>query len=228
MKNIFLSAFLAVFAFAPAMTYADAQPRLQTLELRALKAAQVLDEYMAEDHSAIPDRLMAEAECIYVVPSVVRIGFLIGIRTGQGLLSCRVNGAWSNPVFYNITGGSIGLQAGVDLTDLVLVFTNRTALELLARGTLVLGGDLSVSVGPVGRQTEFGTDGLVSAVYSYSRSKGLFAGISFSGSGMGASKRDNAAVYGSGVTAYKLLTTYHVCPPALVGGFLDRLNTYAP
>jgi lipid-binding SYLF domain-containing protein len=226
MKKLFLTVMMV--AFAPFALQANATPRLERLELRAEKAAQVLDAYMSNNLTAIPDRLMAEAECIYVVPDVVRVGFVFGVRTGQGLLSCRANGAWSNPVFYNVTGGSFGLQAGVDLSDVVLVFTNRAALDLLARGTLVLGGDLSNRVGPVGRQTEFGTDGLVSAVYSYSRSKGLYAGLSFQGSGMGASKRDNAAVYGAGVTPLRLLTSQPYGAHMMLNGFLNRLNHYAP
>ncbi|MGE0615039.1 MAG: lipid-binding SYLF domain-containing protein [Bacteriovoracia bacterium] len=204
------------------------QSRYEKAVIRLDKAGIVLDEYMADFKSAIPDELLKKAQCVFVVPSVVKVGFIFGVRTGKGVVSCRTGEGWSNVSFTNITGGSLGLQAGVQVSDLVLVFTNRQAVDILVKGNLQLAGEMSVAIGPLGRDFQAGTEGFKSPVYSYSRAKGLYAGISLAGAVLAPSKKDNREMYGEGITARELLLTYDANPPAPVAEFLGKLEAYSP
>jgi lipid-binding SYLF domain-containing protein len=151
---------------------------------RAAEAANVLDEIMNIPENAVPEQLMARAHGIAVIPHVVKGAFGIGGQWGKGLMSQRSeNGSWSQPAYIEIGGGSFGLQIGVQASDIVLVFTDESGLKGLLKGKVKLGADASATAGPVGRKAEVGTDVLLrSGVFAYSRSKGLFAGISLDGS----------------------------------------------
>jgi lipid-binding SYLF domain-containing protein len=133
----------------------------------------------------IPQSVLADAQGIAIIPGVVKAGFIVGGRVGHGLVYSRLpDGGWTGPVFVHVGGASIGFQAGVEATDLVLVFKTRRSLERILQGKdkLTLGGDASIAAGPVGREVQAGTDGALRAeIYSYSRSRGLFAGVSFEG-----------------------------------------------
>lgn len=161
-------------------------------------ASQTLTEIMAVPAKGIPLALLKDAEAVAIVPRVIKAGFVVGGRRGEGVLLMRNSaGNWGNPLFVTLTGGSIGWQIGVQSTDVVLVFKSRKSLEGFLTGRkFTLGADAAVAAGPVGRQATAGTDiKLQSEIYSYSRSRGLFAGASLDGSVMEINNREDASYY---------------------------------
>lgn len=147
---------------------------------------------------SIPKQLMQKTEGIIIIPGMINAGFVVGGKRGRGIAMVKNdNGTWSNPVFLTLTGGSLGFQAGIQSVDLVMVFLNKTSLLDIGKSSFTLGGDISVAAGPVGRTSSAGTDyKLESEVYTYSRSKGLFAGISVSGSSLDIDQKANNSFYG--------------------------------
>jgi lipid-binding SYLF domain-containing protein len=152
------------------------------------EATEVIDALASITLKGIPPALFKDAQGIAIIPGVIKAGFLIGGRYGRGVFLVRENGAsWSPPTFISITGGSFGLQAGAQSTDLVLLFKTRAGVEriLKGKGKVTLGADLAVAAGPVGRQAEAATDAQLRAeIYSYSRSRGLFAGLALEGAAL--------------------------------------------
>jgi lipid-binding SYLF domain-containing protein len=148
-------------------------------------SSEVLDSIQSIPLKSIPPALLADAQGIAIIPNVIKGGFVVGGRVGHGLvLSRNPDGSWGGPAFVTLGGASVGLQAGVQSTDIILVFKSRTSLErvLKGKGKVTLGADVAVAAGPVGRQAEAGTDAKLKAeIYSYSRSRGLFAGVSLEG-----------------------------------------------
>jgi lipid-binding SYLF domain-containing protein len=200
----FLS-FLAGLTLTLTATQIHAQARE---EGHLLLATQVLDELSATPDTFIPDRLLQRAYAIAVVPDVTKVAFILGGRRGTGAMVIRdKNGRFSNPVFIALTGGSFGWQWGVQSTDIVLVFTTANGVEGITGGKVTLGADASVAAGPVGRQASIATDPNFSAeVYSYSRTRGLFAGISLDGTVLSIDRSANALFYNKpGVTASEIL-----------------------
>ncbi len=171
---------------------------LQTPEVAIVESArQVLDEIMAIPASEIPAALLADAEGIAIVPGLVKGGFIVGVRHGRGVVVVRnEQRAWNAPLFITITGGSIGWQAGVQATDVVLVFKTKNSVQGLMNGKFTIGGDVAAAAGPVGRQAQMATDARLQAeMYSYSRSRGLFAGVALDGAVIQVDARANAAYY---------------------------------
>jgi lipid-binding SYLF domain-containing protein len=170
-------------------------------EARLLTAKQVLSELRAQPDQFIPQRLLERAYGIAIVPDVTKAAFFFGGSRGNGVLVVRgADGRFSDPIFVNVTGGSFGLQWGVQSTDAVLVFTTKRSIEKIASGKLTLGADASVAAGPVGRQTSVATDPTFSSeVYSYSRNRGLFLGIALSGAGITIDGTADARFYNRGV-----------------------------
>jgi len=207
-----------------------AQNDLKNFSERSQNAANVLTEVVGIPEGGIPDELMARAQGIAVIPHVVKGAFGIGGRYGKGLVAQRMaNGKWSTPAFVEIGGGSFGLQLGVEATDLVLVFTNDSGLKGLLKGKVTLGADATVAAGPVGRKATVGTDVLLkSAIFSYSRSKGLFAGVSLDGAALTMDDDANKAVYGKDVTGNGILTAGAVKMNSTVKPFVDVLEKYSP
>ena len=195
----------------------------------AQEAAAVLGELMNIKEDGIPDELMEHAKGIAVIPKVVKAALGIGGQWGDGLMSKRMpNGQWSPPVYIDLRGGSFGLQIGVDATDLVLVFNDEKGIDALVDGKLELGGEASVAAGPVGRKARIGTDiKLESAIFSYSRSKGVFAGVSLGGSVVQIDDSDNEKAYGKKVSAQDLLSG-KVPENQVVLPFLQALRKYTP
>lgn len=157
----------------------------------------VLTEIMAIPARSIPQSLLAGAQGVAVIPNVIKGGFIIGARYGAGVLAIRDNnGHWQAPVFITLTGGNVGFQAGVQATDVVLVFKTRQSVQRILGGKFTLGADAAAAAGPVGRQASAGTDlQLKAEIYSYSRSRGLFAGVSIDGSVLKTDGFANAAYY---------------------------------
>jgi lipid-binding SYLF domain-containing protein len=182
MKRLLFTS-LALFALTLAAAPAPAAPP-QTLQ----SATDVLDELAAIPARCIPPALLANAYGVAIIPRTIKAGFIIGGRGGHGVVLSRDRtGAWGEPVFVNFGGGSIGFQAGIQSTDLVLVFKTRESLNriLEGKGKVTLGADASVAAGPVGRQAEAGTDAVLRAeIVSYSRARGLFAGVALDGAAL--------------------------------------------
>ncbi len=170
---------------------------------RAKDAARVLGEILRIPEDRIPDKLLAEAEAIAVVPNVIKAGFGVGGRRGRGLISIRSpDGTWSNPSFITLTGGSFGFQAGVQSADVILVFRTKRGVDSIVGGKFTLGADASVAAGPVGRSAQASTDERLKAeILSYSRARGLFAGVALDGTRLGIDNKSNQRVYGDGNTA---------------------------
>ena len=185
---------LAGLALAAAAAGAHAQAREQA---RLLTASAILKDFRGSRDAAIPDRLLERAYGIAVIPDMTKLAWFFGGRRGHGVLIVRDrNGRFTSPMFITMTGGSFGLQFGVQLTDVVLVFTTPRGIEGINGGKVTLGADASVAAGPVGRQASAATDaGFKAEVYSYSRSRGAFIGIALDGSAITIDDKADAAFY---------------------------------
>ncbi|RCH54115.1 hypothetical protein DJ568_14635 [Mucilaginibacter hurinus] len=169
---------------------------------RLNKSAEVLTEF-GNMKESIPQELLQKYEGIVVIPNLINAGLGIGGKRGKGVAMVKLaTGKWSDPVFITLTGGSIGFQIGVQSVDLVLVFKNKGVLTKVKNGDFTIGGDIAAAAGPVGRSSSASTDHALDAeIYSYSRSKGLFAGISINGSNLSIDKSSNANYYGADATS---------------------------
>jgi lipid-binding SYLF domain-containing protein len=173
---------------------------------RTERAARVFKEIMDTPDKGIPRDLLQSARCIAIIPGDVKFAFIFGANYGRGVAACRTPTGWSAPMFVAIEGGSVGYQIGGSSTDLVLLFMNQHALESLLGDKFKLGADASVAAGPVGRTASAGTDlRLDSEILSYSRAKGLFAGVSLAGAGFMADKSGDRSMYGHDVDRHEIL-----------------------
>lgn len=199
-------------------------------EATLLNATQVLNELKGAPDQSVPNWLLERAYAVAVVPEVIKVGLILGGRRGSGaMVMRRPDGGWGNPIFINLTGGSFGFQWGVQSTDVVLVFTSKASVEGLVGGKVTLGADASVAAGPVGRQTAAATDiGLNAQVYSYSRSKGLFLGVSLDGSALTIDNSANEAYYGKpGVLASELTAPNAPRAPESAAQFIAAIGGIA-
>jgi lipid-binding SYLF domain-containing protein len=232
--SIGLLSLLVVFAFANPVASQQskklADVKKSTEAERATEAADVLTQIMNIPENAIPDELMARAHGIAVIPHVVKGAFGLGGQWGKGLMSQRrEDGSWSPPAYIAIGGGSFGLQIGVQATDVVLVFTAEDGIKGLLKGKVKLGADASATAGPVGRKAEVGTDVLLrSGIFAYSRSRGLFAGVSLDGSVVTIDDSANRRVYGNEVAGEQILLGKGVRSNVTVEPFLNALQKAAP
>ncbi|KIP80407.1 SH3 domain-containing-like protein 1, partial [Stenotrophomonas maltophilia] len=199
---------------------------------RARNAVRVLAEIQEIPEQGIPDKLLDEGHAVVVIPDTIKAGLVIGGRRGHGLMSVKMpDGSWSNPVFMKLTGGSIGFQAGVQSSDVVLVFRNERSLDNLVNGKFTLGADAGVAAGPVGRNAAAATDGQLKAeIWSWSRARGLFAGVALDGAVLQIDDAANLDAYGSGTTPRMIFEGRAAGAPSMdVVAFRDRLEeaTYA-
>ncbi|HXW15205.1 MAG TPA: lipid-binding SYLF domain-containing protein [Terriglobia bacterium] len=164
---------------------------------RIQDSAQIFEEIMGAPDRAIPQDLLDSAQCIAIIPSEMKIAFFVGGNYGKGLVTCRAAKSWSAPFFVAVTGGSFGFQWGGSSTDIILVFRGRRGLQKLLSDKFRIGGDVSAAAGPVGRSAAAETDiELRAEILTYSRSRGLFAGISLSGAVVKPDDNGNKALYG--------------------------------
>ena len=179
-------------------TTAKSQDTVDKQEEKIEASIKVMKDF-GDMKESIPQDLLKITQGIIIVPKLINAGFVLAGKRGKGIAMVRSeDGTWSNPVFVTITGGSVGFQIGVQAVDLVLIFKDRETLQNIGKGSFTLGGDISVTAGPVGRSSTASTDYKLEAeVYSYSRSKGLFAGISLGGSAIAVDAKANAAYYGN-------------------------------
>ena len=211
-----------------ANTAAAAQRDVEDESSQSDKAARVFREIMDTPDKGIPRDLLEKAECVAVFPSVIQAGFIVGGRGGRGVASCRTTQGWSAPAFFTLGGGSVGLQIGAQSTDFVMLFMNTDGLESLLSNEFTLGGDASVAAGPVGRQAGASTDLVLEAkILSYSRSKGLFAGLELKGVVVKPDTGDMRDVYGAGVTAKDVLKDNKLTAPSTVQAFPAALGNYS-
>ena len=172
---------------------------------QSAKAARVFDQIMATREKSIPGDLLDRAEAVAVFPGVIKAGVIVGGRGGSGVISRRVSGGWSAPAFFDLAGGSIGLQIGASSTDFILLFMNENAVDSLLKDKFEIGGEGSAAAGPVGRSASASTDARMNAqILSYSRSKGAFAGLELKGVVIKPDNEDNLQVYG--MNAHDILT----------------------
>jgi SH3 domain-containing YSC84-like protein 1 len=177
-------------------------------------SSEVLNEIMATPDKSIPGGILAGASCVVVIPSYKKGAFVVGAQYGQGVATCRTeSGKWSAPVCVELTGGSFGFQAGGQATDLVLVAMNQKGLQSMLKNKVKLGADAAASAGPVGRNAQAGTDWKMNAEFlSYSRSKGLFAGIDLDGTVLSQNHDATAALYGSSIPFETVLSGKEATP----------------
>jgi SH3 domain-containing YSC84-like protein 1 len=194
---------------------------------RVQAAADVLNQIESAPDSGIPREILSKAECVAVVPSLLKGGFIVGAKYGRGLASCRAPKGWSAPAFFMTTGGSVGFQIGGQAVDLVMLIMNNDGMQHLLSSQFALGADASVAAGPVGRHAEGNTDWKMRAqVLTYSRARGVFAGVSLNGAVIKQDKDATREFYGHMVT-FKAALTGEVDPPPAANPFLTMLANWA-
>ena len=193
---------------------------------RTQKSAQVFKEIMNTPDQGIPSNLLESAKCVAIIPGDKKFAFIFGGSYGRGVATCRTEHGWSAPLFVAIDSGSVGYQIGGSSTDIVMLFMNDHALQSLMNDKFKLGADASVAAGPVGRNAAASTDLKLNAeILSYSRSKGVFAGVSLDGAMMQADKSGDKAMYGNDVNRHEILDG-KVAVPASALGLVEELRGY--
>jgi lipid-binding SYLF domain-containing protein len=184
-----------------------------TLDGRLVSARDVINEVMATPDKGIPQSILAGASCVVVIPSFKKGAFIVGAQYGQGVATCRTPNGWSAPVFVQLAGGSFGFQIGGQSTDLVLVAMNQNGLQDMLKSKFKIGGDAAAAAGPVGRNAQAGTDWKLNAEFlTYSRSKGLFAGIDLDGTVLSQNADDTRTFYGADIPFETVLKGDKVVP----------------
>ena len=205
----------AVLATASLCGVAFAAASVEKLNDRIQAAHLILHELMNTPDKRVPLDIAAKAKCVAVIPSVIKGAFLVGAEYGQGVATCRTERGWSAPVFIQITGASFGLQAGGQATDLVLVGMNQKSLDDLLKDKVKLGGDIAAAAGPVGRDSQASTTELANAEFlTYSRSKGLFAGVDLTGDVVNQNTGDTKVLYGKDIPFQEILSGAVPTPPS--------------
>jgi lipid-binding SYLF domain-containing protein len=213
---------LGVFAFA-----ADESTKESKASDRAQAAADVLNEIQAAPDKGIPQEVLGSAQCVAVVPSMLKGGFIVGGKYGRGLASCRTAKGWSAPAFFIVEGGSFGFQIGGQAVDLVMLVMNNEGMNHLLSSKFALGADASVAAGPVGRHAEANTDWKMRAeVLTYSRTRGIFAGVSLNGAVVKQDKDSTREFYGH-MVSFPASLKGEVDPPPAANPFLSSLAKWA-
>lgn len=222
----FLASLLCLLFVSSATIASDRSDEVKRLQ----RATEVFTEIMKTPDKAIPGDLLDKAECIAVVPGLKKGGLGLGGKYGKGVVMCRKqNRSWTAPAFIAIEGGSFGLQIGFEQIDLVMLIMNRNGMERLLGDKFTIGADASAAAGPVGRQTAAQTNVRLDAeILTYSRAKGLFAGISLDGATLRQSKDDNREFYGKDVEARKILMDGTVAMPAEGRALASALSWHSP
>ena len=184
------------------------------LDERLTDAQNILSEIMATPDKAIPSSILSGANCVVVIPAFKKGAFVVGAQYGQGVATCRTGHGWSSPVFVQLAGGSFGFQIGGQSTDLVLVAMNQNGLQHMLTNKFKIGGDAAAAAGPVGRNAQAGTDWKLNAEFlTYSRSKGLFAGIDLDGTVLSQNSNDTREFYGADLPFKSVLGGSTPTPP---------------
>jgi lipid-binding SYLF domain-containing protein len=223
-KLLLLTLSLSLCSFSLA---ADESSKGTKAAERAEAAAQVLNEIQGAPDKGIPQEVLGSAECVAVVPTMLKGGFIVGGKYGRGLASCRTSKGWSAPAFFVVTGGSVGFQIGGQAVDLVMLIMNKDGMKHLLSSQFALGADASVAAGPVGRHAEGNTDWKMRAeVLTYSRARGLFAGVSLNGAVVKQDKDSTREFYGR-MVPFRTSLTGEIEAPAAAHPFLSTLAQWA-
>jgi len=215
-----------VVSFSSLALAAD-EPKESKAQDRVQAAAEVLDDIQGAPDKGIPEEVLGSAECVAVVPSMLKGGFVFGAKYGRGLASCRTPKGWSAPAFFVIEGGSFGFQIGGQAVDLVMLIMNKDGMKHLLSSEFALGADASVAAGPVGRHAEGNTDWKMRAeVLTYSRARGLFAGVSLNGAEIKQDKDSTREFYGR-MVPFRTSLVGEIDPPAGANAFLTSLAKWA-
>jgi lipid-binding SYLF domain-containing protein len=225
MKRIFLLIVVMALVGLPAYGQKDENNRIENSGKVMVEILNVPDD--------IPADLLNKAECVIVLPSVMKAAFIVGGSYGRGVMSCRsgpdFNGPWSAPAMMALEGASVGFQIGGQATDFVLLVMNKRGADSILTSKVKLGGDIAAAAGPKGRNAAASTDVTMRAeVLSYSRSRGLFAGVSLEGSTLRPDEDGNARVYGKGVSAKDIVINSSIHAPASARLLVSTLNKKAP
>lgn len=225
MKNIFSLIAMALLLSAPAFAQKDENKRISNSGTVMTEILNIPDD--------IPRDILDKAECVIILPSVMKIAFGVGGSYGRGVMTCRsgkdFSGRWSAPSMMAVEGGSFGLQLGGEATDFVLLVMNRRGADSILTSQVKLGGDVAAAAGPKGRDAAASTDVTMRAeILSYSRSRGLFAGISLEGSTLRPDNDGNERLYGKSITAKEVVINSKIRPPASAKSLLATLNRRSP
>ena len=223
MRKIVLTATLFVLSVGSAVAATKEEQRLA-------EAAKAFDEIMKVPDKGIPGGLLEKADCIVIIPGMKKGGFIVGGRYGKGMVSCRnqAQTQWEAPAMLEMGGGSVGLQIGASAIDVVMLVMDRGGMDSLLKDKFTLGGDASVAAGPVGRAGTAETDAAMNAkILSYSRSKGVFAGLELKGATLNQDDDANKALYGKKIDAPDILGG-KVTTPAAAKPVIDVLTKYSP
>jgi lipid-binding SYLF domain-containing protein len=221
MKYIFVTLLLTSPGLLLAGTRSDTVDRISD-------AANVFQEIMNAPDSGVPHEILKKAQCVGVIPGVKKAGFIVGAKYGKGVMVCRTGGGWSAPSTVIVEGGSFGFQIGAGETDVVLVVQNKDGERKVMQDKFTFGASAGAMAGPVGRTAQAETDAQLHAeILSYSRSRGLFAGVDLSGSTLRPDREDNRALYGPSVTQHEILTG-RLRPPAAADRLYSELDRYVP
>jgi lipid-binding SYLF domain-containing protein len=222
----FLLAVMVIAAISTAALAADEAKQTKAAD-RVQAAGDVLDDIQGAPDKGIPQEVLGSAECVAVVPSMLKGGFIVGAKYGRGLASCRTPKGWSTPAFFTVTGGSFGFQIGGQAVDLVMLIMNKNGMKHLLSSQFALGADASVAAGPVGRHAEGNTDWKMRAeVLTYSRARGLFAGISLNGAQIKQDKDSTREFYGR-MVPFRTSLTGEIDAPEGANAFLRPLAKWA-
>jgi lipid-binding SYLF domain-containing protein len=209
------------------LSFAADEPKETKASERVQAAADVLNEIQGAPDKGIPQEVLGSAECVAVVPSMLKGGFIVGAKYGRGLASCRTEKGWSAPAFFVLEGGSFGFQIGGQAVDLVMLIMNKEGMKHLLSSQFELGADASVAAGPVGRHAEGNTDWKMRAeVLTYSRARGLFAGVSLNGAAIKQDKDSTRDFYGR-MVPFRTSLVGEIDAPAGANAFLASLAQWA-
>ncbi len=219
-KFVTLVAVLGLGVASAAWSESDREATVNRLD----HSGRVLHEIMAAPDKGIPEEVLERAKCIAVVPHLLKGGFVIGAENGLGVATCRSAHGWSAPAFFAITGGSFGLQIGVEGVDLVMIIQNENGMKRLIGSGFELGADASAAAGPVGRHASANTDWkLNTEILTYSRAKGAFAGVTLNGASIRRDDDSTVAIYGRDVSTRRILQGEEAVP-ASANSFLDAVR----
>lgn len=218
---------LALLCVAAFTASAYAASSMDDLNVRLESARQIINQLSTTPDKGIPDSIIKKAVCVAVVPSLKKAAFGVGAQYGQGVVTCRTGHGWSGPVFIRMAGGSFGFQIGAQGTDLVLVAVNDHGMQDLLKSKFKIGGDAAASAGPVGRNSQAATSINMSAeLLTYSRSKGLFAGIDLDGTSVSQNQDDTNVFYGGGDHSFHQILAGDVAVPASARPFVRTVARY--
>ena len=224
MKSILWATTFALAATAAIPVHAGS---VSELNVRLASATKVISQIESTPDGGVPDFIVSKAKCIAVIPSVKKAAFVVGASYGQGVVTCRTSNGWSAPVFLRLAGGSFGFQIGGQATDLVLVAVNDKGFEDLLHSKFKIGADAAAAAGPVGRNAAASTDILLSAeLLTYSRSKGLFAGVDLNGAVVSQNVDDTNLYYGGQAKPYEEILHGSVAVPHGARHFVHAVARY--